>query len=970
MASTSASQQWIVGICSVLFDIDVGQRVEHLVPAGCISKEEQQDVAFHSFPDSMSMELHARTSIKDSTFFFRVRRRGTPEAPAPALEPRSEGGAERDREGRFLYGFVFCRQRQDASLARGGEQRSVVVLAEHPLSAALGPLSAVAGQVYFGAPGQAALHQVYDEVLRWPLPVAGPQLQLPVGFTALTARLPAWSSLPHPSAIAAPEQYGANMLQHARSTSRSTLAGAGLEARTSRSSSATPGPGGPLSPLLASAASGAGGAPTVPSVSPFSTSGGQQPAARTLMETSSSDPLVEPPPPQQQIDRGLPLPAMPSPRAAPGGDASDGSFSGFPGALSPAASGMGSGLAGAASGALIAATAAAAEVSLNAGLGGALSREAAGSFASASSSGQPNLSATHHTHSQSAGASLLAITGSGSREGSSALNPGGADKPPQAPSGGREGSMTHLSGLLGVGGGGDPGCTLAATAVPPPRDAQSWHHQRSRSSVHVPSRNPSYAGGMEEPLSGASSGLLKAQGSEGVQEDTNGGPPVASQPRPNSQQSMRRITPANSAPPPRDAGPVQGAFHEMDVFTPLSGHLPRLWHLWEMTLLGRPLLLMAPSPGEASSAVAALISLIAPLPYAPDFRPYYGIHDTSFSKLTSGALPGPEVRDVPTLMGVTNLYFIRALPHWPNVLSVGKREGAAASVPPAGSLAASVFNANAAVQAIRQRARGAAVLLSEHTEALWSSYKPLCRPDQGLLAKLLAPKAGDVKSKVARIAFANSDHLRRHFQELTAAFLSPFGRYFEPDTDGRVPGWNSEEFLFGLRSGADPLPPVLLERVGSASAALELYARFASCLNFAAWFAARRRHVAHLIRPPLRAGSGAEDGEEEAGLASWFSDAAKHIDEVKLIGMFFGVEQQLMDAQAEACSPDAGDEAAASVSRLQRELVLLFFHGSMSEELQLTVVSSPARRQLLASLPLSPAQAARVQQLEDLLQGG
>jgi hypothetical protein len=37
-------------------------------------------------------------------------------------------------------------------------------------------------------------------------------------------------------------------------------------------------------------------------------------------------------------------------------------------------------------------------------------------------------------------------------------------------------------------------------------------------------------------------------------------------------------------------------------------------------LLAKPLLVVAPSPADCSSAVAALISLIAPLPYRPDFR--------------------------------------------------------------------------------------------------------------------------------------------------------------------------------------------------------------------------------------------------------------------------------------------------------------------------------------------------------------
>lgn len=80
--------------------------------------------------------------------------------------------------------------------------------------------------------------------------------------------------------------------------------------------------------------------------------------------------------------------------------------------------------------------------------------------------------------------------------------------------------------------------------------------------------------------------------------------------------------------------------------------------------------------------------------------------------------------------------------------------------------------------------------------------------------RLLQPKPGDVKSKVQRIAYVNSDAIRRHFGDLTAAFLAPFARYFEPGPEGRVPGWNSEEFLFGLRSGQLQLAgqQVLMER--------------------------------------------------------------------------------------------------------------------------------------------------------------
>ena len=48
------------------------------------------------------------------------------------------------------------------------------------------------------------------------------------------------------------------------------------------------------------------------------------------------------------------------------------------------------------------------------------------------------------------------------------------------------------------------------------------------------------------------------------------------------------------------------------------------------------------------------------------------IHDEDFPRLASGQLP-ENSNALPRLLGVTNLYFLKALPNWPNVLSTGKR---------------------------------------------------------------------------------------------------------------------------------------------------------------------------------------------------------------------------------------------------------------------------------------------------------
>jgi hypothetical protein len=56
---------------------------------------------------------------------------------------------------------VFCRQRQDETLRRGGEQVSVLVLASTPFSGALLPLSQAAGHAFFNE-GPLALAMVSD----------------------------------------------------------------------------------------------------------------------------------------------------------------------------------------------------------------------------------------------------------------------------------------------------------------------------------------------------------------------------------------------------------------------------------------------------------------------------------------------------------------------------------------------------------------------------------------------------------------------------------------------------------------------------------------------------------------------------------------------------------------------------------------------------------------------------------------
>lgn len=65
-------------------------------------------------------------------------------------------------------------------------------------------------------------------------------------------------------------------------------------------------------------------------------------------------------------------------------------------------------------------------------------------------------------------------------------------------------------------------------------------------------------------------------------------------------------------------------------------------------------------PGACSSAVAALLSLLAPFPYSLDWRPYFTIHDAAFARLVAGETP-TAANGLPMMLGLTNLYFLKVI---------------------------------------------------------------------------------------------------------------------------------------------------------------------------------------------------------------------------------------------------------------------------------------------------------------------
>uniref|UniRef100_A0A8D0EGK0 DENN domain containing 6A n=1 Tax=Strix occidentalis caurina TaxID=311401 RepID=A0A8D0EGK0_STROC len=188
--------------------------------------------------------------------------------------------------------------------------------------------------------------------------------------------------------------------------------------------------------------------------------------------------------------------------------------------------------------------------------------------------------------------------------------------------------------------------------------------------------------------------------------------------------------------------------HEVDLFRCFCPVFFHIQMLWELVLLGEPLVVMAPSPSESSETVLALVSCISPLKYCSDFRPYFTIHDSEFKEYTTRTQAPPSV-----ILGVTNPFFAKTLQHWPHIIRIGdiKLPG---EVPK---------------QVKVKKLKNLKTLDSK--PGVYTSYKPYLNKDEEIVKQLQK----GVQQK--RPTEAQSVILRRYFLELTESFIIPLERY-------------------------------------------------------------------------------------------------------------------------------------------------------------------------------------------------
>uniref|UniRef100_D8PVD3 UDENN domain-containing protein n=1 Tax=Schizophyllum commune (strain H4-8 / FGSC 9210) TaxID=578458 RepID=D8PVD3_SCHCM len=165
-------RRWILGIAVVNFDIDHGPVVDGIYPPLFLYPDEIENIAFSSFPDSAQFEQGAQAHS------FRIRE---DEAIGNEKRPPTIDG--------FIYGFAHFSQRKDASIKRGYQQRSVVILTHHQYPALFAAVMSLLGPLYeeHGVP---MLESACHNIATWPPPTPGSTVELGFLGNVVTAQIP------------------------------------------------------------------------------------------------------------------------------------------------------------------------------------------------------------------------------------------------------------------------------------------------------------------------------------------------------------------------------------------------------------------------------------------------------------------------------------------------------------------------------------------------------------------------------------------------------------------------------------------------------------------------------------------------------------------------------------------------------------------------------------------------------------
>ena len=154
-------------------------------------------------------------------------------------------------------------------------------------------------------------------------------------------------------------------------------------------------------------------------------------------------------------------------------------------------------------------------------------------------------------------------------------------------------------------------------------------------------------------------------------------------------------------------------------------------------------------------------SLISPLAYCGESRPYFTIHDSEFREFTQST----QVAPVSVILGVTNPYFAKTLQHWPHTIRLSEPL----------NITHNNDNNHTAMGSFQTKkltkVKSISKLLGVTSGVLCTQYKPYLQKDKAIIKKII----NGVKTK--RPSVVQSAILKRYFLELTQSFMIPLERY-------------------------------------------------------------------------------------------------------------------------------------------------------------------------------------------------
>ncbi|KAM9071330.1 protein DENND6B isoform 4-T4 [Megaptera novaeangliae] len=346
---------------------------------------------------------------------------------------------------------------------------------------------------------------------------------------------------------------------------------------------------------------------------------------------------------------------------------------------------------------------------------------------------------------------------------------------------------------------------------------------------------------------------------------------------------------------------VLTSVHELDLFRCFRPVLAHVQLLWELMLLGEPLLVLAPSPAVSSEMVLALTSCLQPLKFCCDYRPYFTVHDSEFKEFTTRTQAPPSV-----VLGVTNPFFIKTLQHWPHVLRIGEPK-----MP--GDLPKQVK--------LKKPSR---LKTLDTKPGLYTAYTTYLHRDKALLRRLLKglqkKRPSDVQTAV----------LRRHLLELTQSFLSPLEHYMASlmplqksitpwKTPPQIHPFHQDDFLCSLEHSGPQLTCLLKgDRLG-----LYRWAdsrRFFKSPHFDGWYRQRHKEMAQKLEALHL------EAICEANIEIWMKDKS----EVEVVDLVLKLRERLVRAQGHQLPVK---EATLKRARLYIETVI----GSLPKDLQVVL---------------------------------